>query len=41
MELDESGSNSKQVDDTASLNDQLDGPQDDDTIGSDVMTSAP
>jgi hypothetical protein len=34
VELDESGSDGEQVDDTASVNDQLDGPQDDDTIGS-------
>jgi hypothetical protein len=34
VELDESGSNGKQVDDTASVNDQLDGPQDDDMISS-------
>jgi hypothetical protein len=33
VELDESGSDGEQVDDTASLNNQLDGPQDDDTIG--------
>ena len=33
VELDESGSNGEQVDDTASLNNQLDGPQDDDVIG--------
>jgi hypothetical protein len=32
--LDESGSNGEQADDTASLNDQLDGAQDDDTISS-------
>jgi len=32
--LDKSESNGEQVDDTASLNNQLDGPQDDDVIGS-------
>jgi hypothetical protein len=34
VELDESGSNGEQVDDKASVNDQLDGLQDDNTIGS-------
>ena len=34
MELDESGSNGEHGDDTASLNDQLDGPEDDDAISS-------
>ncbi len=34
MELDESGSNGEHGDDTASLNDQLDGPENDDAIGS-------
>ena len=34
MVLNESGSNAEHGDDTASLDDQLDGPQDDDPIGS-------